>query len=101
MAVSKFHALDVPDSVATGGAFGIAHLTSKYLWITDVGTGGVFTLQMSPDGTNWYDHTTGLNAIGMTSIPETVHSIRVKTTAITSGTPAALVSGVLSQDGTG
>lgn len=95
MAKAVFPALDVPNSVATGGAYDVAHLSGKALWFTDVGTGGTFDLQMSPDGTNWYDHTTGINAVGFTDIPETVKQVRIKTTALTSGTPAAVLSGVI------
>lgn len=99
MGRSVFPALDVPDSVATGGAYDVSHLTSKGLWFTDVATGGVFTLQMSPNGSDWYDHTTGINAVGFTSVPETVKEVRIKTTAISSGTPTAVLSGSLGTEG--
>jgi hypothetical protein len=99
MALSKCHAVDVPASVATGDSLAVGHLSVKYLWITGVGTGGVFTLQVSPDGTNWYDHTTGINAVGFTSIPQAMKEIRVKTTALVSGTPSGWLTGFLSVEG--
>jgi hypothetical protein len=73
-------------------AVDVSHL--KDLQVIASKEGGTLTLdvQISPDGTNWYDWATDQNGAVATKIPAAL-KVRINTSAWTSGTPAAWIMG--------
>lgn len=88
----EFYTLEAKASVAAGTAFPCADLTEKAVQIagTFVGT---LAIEGSVDGSTFTTITAGITTGGRFKIDEQMKLIRINTTAYTSGTPTATLSG--------
>ena len=90
--------LDVREAVENGNSQGCAELIDKWLKLTGTFVGS-FDIEVSTDGTVWSKVTTGLTAAGWTAITQTCKFVRIATTAYTSGTPRAVLTGRMAHYG--
>jgi hypothetical protein len=83
--------LTVPLSAPSNGApRDVRLLVSKTVLFIDVGTGS-YQVQISPDGSAWLDEGSPFTASGKLIIEAECHSVRIRTTAHSSGTPRAIL----------
>lgn len=84
--------LDAKASVAVGTPKLVRDLREKYVHVfgTFVAT---LAVEVSFNGIDYFAVASGLNAAGMTSIPQPATHMRINTTAYTSGVPIAVVAG--------
>ena len=85
--------LDVKTSVAVGDA-SVAKMKDMAVQITGTFS-ATLDVEASADGTNFEDVPSGggITAPAIVAIPYMAHSVRINTTAYTSGTPVAVLVG--------
>ena len=87
----KTLSIAVPAAVEAGAASEISTNFRKSTftaWLTGVGT-ATYQLQISPDGTNFFNEGDALTASGPVAVTKHARAIRWDCTAYTSGTPTS------------
>lgn len=85
--------LDVKTAVAAGNSQRCQDLREKYIHFVGPFS-ATFSVEGSFDNTNWFTIQAGINAPGtLVAVPQPASSIRINTTAWTSGSPKALLAG--------
>lgn len=95
MAKNRLKTMEAKSSVAAGAATYCGDMTSPVVQIAGITTGTV-KVQASADGSAWFDCGSALTANGMVDVDtsfKTVNYVRANTTAYTSGTFTACVTG--------
>jgi hypothetical protein len=98
--ITRARTIAVPRSVTAGVACDASDMDRKCVYVSGSFTATV-QIQLSADGTNWFDEGTALTAAGSLEITKPARYIRANTTAYTSGTPLATVVGIYSTEAGG
>jgi hypothetical protein len=83
-----------PTSVAAGAGTSTADLVSAFVQVASIGVGTYQVQQSFNGGTTWVNKSAALTADGAVAIDDAANAVRLNCTAYTSGTPAAVVSGL-------
>lgn len=96
--MAKWEALSVvvPGSAIAGAATSIADMTSAVVTLTGSFT-GTYQVQVSMDGTNFYNFGSALTAAGQLAITYPAAQVRLNCTAYTSSPSSCSVAGLRSR----